>query len=907
LRALFGLRRKNEDLGEELEQHLELAVADYESRGLSLEEARRAALREFGNVESLKEDCRDSWGVRLLSNLFRDLNYGWRNILGKKSLSATIIATFAICISLNALMFSLFYSLYLNPGLYPNEDRVVRIADHFEGNDSENRNLFTGPLYYLERKEQSSLLESIGFYQSRFATISELDGEPNPQYNLYYRFSPSLFDVLGVKPFLGRAFDERDSIPGNHRVALLDYRLWVSRYGGRSDVIGKRFELAGTQSEGGRDVYTITGVMPEEFLLPSEYESTESIRRQSFPVYIPWVEQNWHRSERGRRFNYGGSLALLKEEASIEGLKNELKLIAARNGPNYPNAYEFEQSRSHQIRVLSLRSDLVRNVKTELVFLGGAVIIILVLGCVNIASLILSRNRKRVPELVIRCSLGASRGRILFQLMSESSLLAVLGGLLGLAIAVTGLGLVPQTDLLEQFVLDPKLSLRQELFWFVLLLSLGSGVVTGILAFLPLMAAMKSGQSLREDGRGATKTFKGFQSGLVWAQITASMILLIFCGLLLKSFLQILRTDPGFDVENVLTATFRLADSDYDNAAKRRFMGEILRKAREIPGVESAGIEFYPPLKWGGNGVISMISERNWRAGEREPILGIIDSVDTGLFDALSIPLLRGRGFEETDMINMSRVVVIDRTMADMVFPGSDPVGQQIALKGPGQPFDSLRSGDVYTIVGVVGDVRRTNLIKPADMGTVYRHCYDLMPVWISIVAKVEGDPRSILGPLREAIATLDPKISIGRPETMAEILEKNYKSRKYLVFMIVGIAIIALMLSSMGLYGVIGYLVSANRIDIGIRSALGALPRDLRNSVLAYWMRIACVSVLSGLIFALFAAPYVRNLLYEVDPRDPVTLVFAAVFIAFVVLASAWLPSSRATRVSPLRALREE
>lgn len=910
-RLLFFLAysRKQEELSDEIEFHIQEAIEDRVAAGMDERVARYEVLKEFGHRDSVREECQDSWGMRVAVNFLKDVSFGQRQIAKTKGLYLIIVLSLGVCIGLNAILFGLLDALYFNPSVSINEDRIVRIADRFDGSDANSQNLFTGPSHYLERKEQSTLLEELGFYQSRFATVTEPGGEPDPLYNLYYRLSPSMFDVFGISPHLGRRFTDEDSVPGNHLVVMLDYRLWQTRYGGRDDVLGQTIELAGTQSESNRQIFTIVGVMPEGFMLPSLWGTNESIRRNGNPFYIPWLEQVWHRSEGGRSFVYGGSFGLMKDGVSIESVRSEMRTITDNSGPDYPRAFKSEQQRNHQVVVHSLRDDLIRGVKTEFLFLQLAFAALLLMACTNVAGLVLHRNRMRVPEFLTRLSLGAPLKRIWCQLLVENCLVAFCGGLLGLILAVVGFRLLGKSDAFEVMSIDPRLEFDGKLIAYVGGLAVVAGVMIGGLACLPLAGKLRSGGGLRVDARASseTKGFKRFQQVLIGVQVSLATVLTVFCGLLSTSLYEILDTDTGFDSEDVLTLSYRLPNGEYDEVAKRSFMTDIRGRVETIPGVVSAGTEFFPPMKWGGNSFMDLISERDWRAGVRVSTSALVDSVDSELFSTLGIQVLVGRGFTQADLSNQSRVVVVDEKLAKDFFGGGEAVGQQLALKWPGQSFDSLSEQEIYTVIGVVESVHRTNLINPASEGTIYRHIYDLIPAWSSLVVKMEDEPGAVLERIKGKFSELDSRLSVARPETMEEVLKKSYKSTVYLFYAISGIGLVAIVLNVFGLYGAIRYSIVSNRKEIGIRTALGAVASGIRKSVFKKWMALGGVAIVVGLGLSFFATSLLDGLLYRVGRFEPSVLVAGSVFVMVVLIVSTWVSSNAVIRIDPLRALRDD
>ncbi len=901
-RSLMNLDVKNTELDEEMEVHLAMKAEQYERNGMSSEQARKTALREFGNVESLKEDCRDSWGTRLISEFLQDIRYGWRQILKHKGFSAIVIITFVICIGLNAVMIGIFDSLFLNPNLYPNEDRIVRISDSFQNRYAREGYWLTSPLYYLERKEQSELLEDLAICRIWGMTITDIGDRPNPERVFNHSVSPSLFSVLGVKPYLGRVFTQQDVDEGNTRIVILNYNYWQSRFQGDKNIIGRQIELD-------RTLYTIIGVMPKRFSIPSGNDAQSAQFNNQTPLLSPWVERPWHRTGRGRQFNYVTSLGLLRENVTIDKLHAELSAIGASNGPNYPEVYEFEQRNGHKIIVNNLRADLVRNVKTELMLLQAALGIIFLMGSINVSSLILSRNRKRLKEFSTRVALGASRLRLIRQILVENCIYGMLGGIGGLIVAAIIFRLLSHTGILDIFLVRPRLQMDTDFFAIITLISISAGVLSGLLSLIPIFQQGGFSLAIREDARTSSSGsgFKKYQTALTWAQIALCCFVLIAGGLLLKSFWEVLKTDPGFNTERIFTASFRLMNEEYDSDEKRVFMAELKRRVAELSDVESVGLNFFPPLKWGGNNVTTMISERDWNTGLRDRASCISDSVDTSLFETLSIPVIRGRNFDQSDLQNQRRVVIIDQQLAQSHFPGIDPLGQRIALHSSHLPPDSSMPGTWYTIIGVVGNVTRSNLVEPAAMGTVYRHINEYIPVWASLVVKTRGNPYSVRQPIREILDDMDPRLAMIKVESMRDILDKNYSNQKHLLTLVVTLAALALGLCAIGLYGVISYLIASSYKEIGIRIALGARVSTVQMEIIRYWMMIASGGIVCGLVVAAVVLPGFEQLLYRVNPYDAVAYGVSSTFFMSIVLIAAYLSARRATRINPVVALRAE
>ena len=901
-RSFLKSEKRQDELDEEFQFHLDMRVRDLMRSGLSQAEARREAVREFGGVQQLKEQCRDNWGIRLYENFKRDLRYSWRQILKQKRFSVVIILIMGISIGLNTLMFSLIDSVYLNPGLYPDEDRIVRIADVFSGRNARNiKSWMTSPLYYLERKEQSRVLENIGVYQTDWAIVRDLDNRSNSPYQQLL-VSPSLLETLSLKPFLGRFFTQEDIDSGNHEVVILGYAFWHNRYGGDPNVIGSKMLIDD-------EPYTIIGVMRSDFNIPFGFDPDGTDPRFETPFMTPWIERPWHKTARGRQHNYCNTLGLLKPGQTVQNLKTELQEINSRNSPLFPEAYRYEIEHAHEIAIVPLKDDLVRNVRTQLSLLLISFAFILAMACANVSSLFLSQNRVRSGEFGTRAALGASRLRLIGQILIEKCTYSFLSCAVGLFFLWIAHAIISQTNLYDLFLIPPKPRWSYNLLIYLLISGVAIGVFTGLLSTLGIISKEGFGKMMKEQSRSSTrgKAAKRYQSTLLWCQLTLSTVILVFGGFLLKSFVQILKIDPGFDPDNLYTVSFNLADSDYDNDAKRQFMAELKKRTQELSDVESAGISFFPPLKWGGNHTTRMVTEQDWIQGIRDSSICIQDSVDTTFLATLDISLISGRYFNESDLRNNARNIIIDRRIADKHFNDTDPIGKRIALRNHPSAPDRDTPGNWYTVVGVVESVVRSNLIDPSAMGTIYRNVNEYIPYWFTLVAKSKSNPTHLRASIRDIRNSIDPFVVMDKEETMSEIMNKQHRFNRYLLSIVSLIALIGLFITGIGLYGIIRFLITQNRKEISIRIALGEGIHKVRLNVVSYWAKISMISTIIRASLTVLLSIKFETLLYKVNPGDPFVLLFSVFFIILIIIGTAWLSSTSIKRSNLLEVLRVE
>ncbi len=890
IRALFDDRRLEADLDEELRHHLELLTEENEKQGMSAKDARKRAHITLGGMEQLREAHRESRSVLWIENLWRDVVYACRRAGKSKRYSAVIVSTFALAIGLNVILFNLFNSLWLNPELFAEEDRVVRVYENFNDDwklsPPEMRG--TSGHLYLERLEQSELVSEMGATLQVNSTVTG-DGML-PEFVDYLYVTPSLFRVFNVAPLMGRVFDEDFAKSRRGGIAVLFYDYWKSRFDGDPSAIGTTIYLDGRACE-------IIGVMPESFRVP-EILQGDVIGDERMLMTPILLRKGGSLTSVERRYSTSlGNFARLKPGVTAERFRQELALLNERNGPLYPVQYEKGKRFEHRTEVATTNQDLLRNTRPMLILLQGALAIILVLGCINVVGLVLSRNSARKQEFAIRLSLGSTRRRLGLQIVSEVWLFGLVGGGLGVVFAAVGLRLLDAAGSFSMFVVPPRLDIEWRVFVYALLLSSATGAVTGLVSFIPILRDKYLGDSLEEDSRtgSASRGSKRFRAMLLATQIAFTLVLMVGGALLLRSFAEIVRIDPGFDSDNVLTGVIRLPTNRYDQAGTKQFISDFEGQLQELPGVEAAGITNWPPLK------INAVWTMHFVRPEDDYLNALLpscagDSIGIHYFDALNIKLLKGRNFVPEDYSEDAAVAIIDSRIAARHFSNEDPIDKLIAVPFQRVPLNENSNLRWLKIVGVVEPIRGDNLLGYTSLdGMVYQTYQHQVPFWIGLAIKAKGDPKQLIDPIKELLVENESKAALALIETMEETIERRYKNQQ--TFLIVGlvVAFVALAISVVGVYGMLAHSISMQKKEIAIRRALGSSYSKLLTGILGYWLRASLVGVVIGLVVAVFATRYLEEVLYGVTPSDLVSFVVSVALLGLSIVASTYAPARSA------------
>jgi predicted permease len=878
MRALFSRERMEHELDHELRLHVELEAEKHARRGASPEEARRIALVSFGGVEPRKEDCRDSWGVRSFESLVQDVRYGVRSLARRPGYTSAVVLTLALGIGANTAVFSIVRGVLLRPLPYERGDQIMLLRQPAEQAGVPDLGFSVKEIQ--DFREQNTTLDSVVEYHSMNFTL--LGGREAQRVRTAV-VSANFFDVLEVKPLLGRTFRPGEDAHDAEPVLVLSYEYWLRGHGGDPGVIGRRFEMNDR-------VHSVVGVLPQ---LPEYPDDNDVFMPASACPFRARVVES-------RRARMLRAFARVKPGVPLEQARADVALVGERLRRQHPDAYPREVGVSAALS--PLREELVRGARPTLLVLLATVALILLIACANVANLALARLNERARELAVRASLGAGRTRLLRQLLTESTLLALLGGALGLLLALA------VRELLVSFVsrFTPRaseISIDSSVLLFTLAISVVTGLVFGSLPGLPrleALAAATGGGSRASAGRDR----KRLRSVLVAWQLGLSFMLLIGAALMLRSFSKLQSVDAGFSADNVLTLNLDLNWSTYTNAERHQIdverivrLHELLHeRLRGIAGVSAAATAWTFPLNnaFDNDGRFQIEGrEVSQAARPRAQFIG----ASPDYFSAVGVPVAAGRVFSERDRAGRERVAVVSRALARRHFGGEDPLGKRISSDG-GRNWRS--------IVGVVGDVRQASLERePPDM--VYLPFFELPGFSSTVFVRTHGDPWQVADQARRLVRDMDSQAAVSGVRTLEQIRHDALASPRLTTLLLGIFAAVALVISAAGISGVIAYSVSQRTREIGIRIAMGAAPARVLTMVLGQGLCAIVVGLLGGLLGALFLGRLMADLLFGVQPGDPPALVAAAAVLLVVSIVACALPARRATRIQPMSALRSE
>jgi len=808
-----------------------------------------------------------------MGTLLNDLRYAARMMGKNPGFTLIAVITLALGIGANTAIFTVVNAVLLRPLGFHDPSRLVIVAEK-----SPYPTITTSYENYVDWRAQSQSFESME--GTRGATIA-LTGAGDPE-RLNSRYATAgLFPLLGVDAVVGRTFRAEEDAAGGAPVVLLSYGLWQRRFGGAADAVGKSITLDSRP-------YTIVGVLPKgfELLQPADV----------FLPFTPWAktlpdDRNWHPGIY--------AVARLKPGVTREQARTEMVGITKRLENQYP-----EYNTGISAEVVGLQDRLVQNVRPALLLLLGAVSFVLLIACVNVANLLLARAASRGREIAIRTSMGASRWRIVRGLLTESVLIAVTGGALGLLVASAALG--PLLHMAEGSV--PQIfsvGLDRSVLLFTLVVSVLTGLVFGI------VPALRTGkidlrETLNEGSRGST-TGRGHHrilGALVATEIAVALLLLIGSGLLLRSFSRLQEVSPGFQPDHLLVADLPLSQNAYAKPELRyEFFDRLVERAKTLPGVKSAGAASFLPVSGGGSLIQFNIEGRPPKTPHDYVAAGY-RTVTPKYMETMGVPLLQGRNIAAGDVEKAPAVVVINASMARTYFPGENPLGKRMQI---GATPD--KDVPYMEIVGVVGDVLQgLDTDAKAEMYLPYRQADTVLPVFqLSVVLRTSGDPRLQAAALRSAVREIDPNQPVVKIRTMEENMATSVTEPRFRTWLIGIFAALALVLAAVGIYGVMSYSVNQRTNEMGIRVTLGAQPNDVFRIVVGEGLRLALIGVGVGLIGALAATRVLRTFLYGVSAIDPVTFAVTAALLTLVAVAACYFPARRATRVDPMVALRYE
>jgi putative ABC transport system permease protein len=876
MRSLFRRERDDYELDDELRFHIERAIAENIAAGMSRETAREAALREFGGVDQIREECADMRKVNGFQDLAQDIRYGLRMLRKSPAFTTVAVLTLALGIGANTAIFSIVYAVLLKPLPYPHPHQLVSVtmAEPQEGIPS------NGTSYdnFREWRAQNHVFTEIGAFQSHELTLTGR-GEPLPIESAVV--TPGLFAVLGTQPIIGRTLIPEDGNQGAPPVVVLNENLWRDRFGADPNVLGTSITLD-------KKAYAIIGVVPASFRYPP-LDSSEHvwIPLQQDPVFGPWMDRtggHWLRV-----------VARIKPGVSLARAQAEMDAIGARLAAKFPT-----ENTGWVIRLVPLHEQMVGSVKTALLVLLGCVGLVLLIACANVSNLLLARATSRTKEMALRAALGAGRARIIRQLLTESAVLALVGGGSGVLLAYGGIrGL---TSMLPATL--PKTNAIQvggTVLTFALVLSMLSAILFGLAPSL-FVAGANLQMSLREDfGRSGESGGRRFVRGfLAVAEVALAMIVLVGAGLLVRSFLSLTRVNPGFDVQNLARVDVQLPQFEYSNPNEwRAFSDELLGRLQAQPGMQDTAIAVPLPL---ASGFINLAFDI---VGNPPLPPGAVQEADyvaisPNYFRVLRIPLLRGRWFSVGDRDQAPQVTIISEALAHQYFPNQDPIGRQLSFEFP------PRGATKREIVGIVGDVHDTGLNQPA--GAMMYVPFAQAPFWgAEIVVKSNLGAASIATTVRQQVHAIDRDVPISDVESMTEAIHASVEQPRFRTMLLGLFGAIALVLAAAGIFGVMSYSVSRRTHEIGVRMALGASSRSVLRLVLAESATLVAIGLAVGIPAGLALTRLLSNMLFAVRPSDPLTFLAVATLLIAVALGASYFPTRRAMRVDPLVALRHE
>ena len=887
---LFWQRPVDDEVDDEIAEHIEMLVRRLEREGMSHDAAREAALQRFGDPAVVRAECRtlahdveehmsrqDFW-----QELRQDAAYGARTLRRAPTYTTIAVLTLAIGIGASTAIFSVVHAVLLRSLPYSQSDRVVAIWNGYREGGSVTHTAIAPP-EFADVLDQNGTFDQVAAISRGAANLTGgcATSTCEPERVTGYTVSPNLFTLLGASPSLGRGFNEADGVPGAEPVVLLSHAIWMRRFGGDSSVIGRSLNVNGR-------LRTIVGIMPATVRFP---DAPIGFLRERGELWFPYSWQNSRGEERGNQ--YLGFVARMRPAVSLEQARVDLETISARFRSSFPDRYN-QTTVKWGLDARPLRDEMVGDVRRPLLVVLGAVLLLMLIACANVAHLSLARGAARRQEFAVRAALGAGRLRLVRQLVTESLILGGAAGAIGILIAMAATrvlvrldpGMIPQLD---------ATSVNGAVLAFAVLATLFCALLVGV--FPALRQSSTSVHDAIRAGRGAAaQPRRRVRSLRVVAEVAMALMILVGAGLLTRSFFALQGVDQGFSPGPTLTFAVTLPRARYENAEKLILFHERLQpRLAAVAGVSA--VSAIDPLPLGGT---------NWSGtfhvegqvvppGGQNPH-GEYAVALPGFVKSLGMQLVTGREFEATDGSAAPAVAIVDDRLVAKYFAGQDPIGKRISQQGPEGPF--------ATIVGVVRHVYRSGPAKEGEP-QIYFPFAQHTQTPMSYVVRTSVDPMSVLRSVRAEIAAMDPELPIARVASMATLETASLARERFNALMLVVFAATALLLAAIGLYGVMAYLVSQRQAEIGIRMALGGGPGDVARMVIGDGMRMALAGIALGTLASLALARVLDGLLYGTRPTDPLTYAVIAATLGLVALLASALPARRATKADPVSALR--
>jgi putative ABC transport system permease protein len=874
LRSLFQNERADKELDEELSGFLEMAAEEKMKQGMSRRGALRAVRLERGSLEVTKEVVRSAAWESFAEACWQDLRFAVRILRKSPGFTVVAVLTLALGIGANTAIFSLVNGVLLRPLPYRNPNRLTMVWEKSRDGSPEN----VGYATYLDWKSQNRSFEEIAIYGSWQPVLQF--GEPEQLNGL--RVTSNYFRTLGIHPEIGRDFLPEEDVPNANKVVMLSHSLWQRKFDSDPNIVGKPINMNATQ-------YIVAGVLPAGYQSLMNQDprggAVEIWRVLGYDVSQPWACRTCHHLV---------AIARLRDGVDFSQANAEMETISAALSKAYPKEYDDIGA-----ILTPIREQLLGPASTPLYILLGAVSFVLLVACANLANLLLARATHREREVAVRTALGATRGRIIRQLLAENCVVGLLGAAAGLipaywtpkVLASTGAGDLPRLD---QVHLD----------WRVLLFTVGVALITSIAAGLaPAYRLSKPDvhdslkEGVRSSGSVASRRLRGL---LIVSEVALSMTLLIGAGLLLRSLSRLLVVSPGFDPANVLSMQTSVLGQRYnDNMVVRQYFAHAVERLRALPGVQSAAAASQIPLA-GNMDKYGFHVEGKMHANPEEDTSAERYCITPGFLETMRIPLLRGRDISPADTANAPQVLLIGETTARRMWPGEDPIGKRVKLGGVDNPW--------WTVVGVTGDVHHVGLEADPDLQMYIPHQQWPFPDGLMVfVIRAASTPAAISSAAQQAIHSIDATLPISRIMPLESYVGLSVQGRRFVLILIGAFAAIALVLSMVGIYGVTAYSVAQRTREIGIRIALGAQRGELLGLLLRQGMLLVVCGVVAGLIASVALTRFLASMLFDVPPTDPLTFASVVLLLVSVSAAACFLPARRAMRVDPIEALRYE
>jgi putative ABC transport system permease protein len=869
-------KKRDADLERELRSDLELEEEAQRERGLSVEEARYAARRAFGNTTLIREQTHEAWGWARFERLWQDFRYTLRQLGRSPGFAAAAILTLALGIGATTAMFSLVNTVLLRPLPFPEQDQLMWLSQRDHSLPGVAPESLSYPDYFDWRAQNHTFSGMASYIGGGIAL--EKNGESQRLDD--QTVSGNFFQVLGVAPMLGRDFGWDDEKMG-HRTAMLSYSLWLSQFGGAKDIAGKTITLDGHS-------FTVAGVMPKGFQFPLEGPGPA--------LWISIADDIAGKKTSQRGFDVLKVIGRVKAGVTVEQAKADLSMIAGNLAREYPDSNKQMLS----ALVVPELQQLTGDTRPALRILFGAVTLVLLIVCANVAGLLLARGSRRSAEFALRAAIGASRAAIMRQLLVESATLSLGGGAAGAALAW---GLVHAAVKLMPLNI-PRMneaSIDGSVLLFNLAVSLLTGLLFGAYPAWRLSRSMPA-QALRDGSRtmSGTRGRNRVHNGLVVVQTAVGLVLLVTSGLLIRSFIHILNVDPGFDPRHVLSAKAGVSFTKSSHDQHLQFFDQVVARLSRLPGVQSVSAGWPLPMSDSGATIsLNIQGHPIARGDEPSEALGL---AMPGYFETMRIPLISGRTFGDQDGVRGAATIIVNQAFAKKYFRGENPLGKHIQVRLGDDVFEQ----SIREVVGVVGDIKFKKLT--ADATPQYYLPYAQAVVTNPyFVIRTAGDPTAIQDAVRAAVHEIDKSVPVYQVSTLEDYLSKSAAQPRFQTFVLTCFAGIALVLVAIGLYGLLSYMVVQRTLEIGLRMAMGAQRSDVLSMIVRRGLTLTLFGLGSGLAISLVVMRLVSGMLYGIGPSDPMTFAIAAGLLQLVSIAASVVPAYRAARLDPIRTLREQ